>query len=107
MRVTRRAAIGGLLLLALSRPGLAAEAAVTIDNFSFTPAEITVPVGTKITWTNRDDIPHTVVDAANPKTIKSAPLDTDESYSRVFDKPGRYEYFCSLHPHMHGIVVVK
>ena len=111
MYLTRRAAFGGLLLLALAHPVWAedapSEAKVTIDNFAFTPAEITVPVGSKVTWTNRDDIPHTVVDAANPKTIKSSPLDTDDSYSRVFDKPGTYEYFCSLHPHMHGIVVVK
>ena len=107
MNMFRRAAIGGLLLLALSRPGFAADAAVTIDNFSFTPAEITVDAGTKVTWTNHDDIPHTVTDAVNPKTIKSPPLDSDEKYSRVFDKPGRYEYFCSLHPHMRGTVIVK
>ena len=63
--------------------------------------------GTKIHFTNRDDIPHTVVDAANPRTIKSPPLDTGDSYDRVFDKPGTYTYFCSLHPHMTGTVIVK
>lgn len=107
MIATRRAAVCGLLLLALARPVWADETKVTIDNFAFTPAEITIPVGGKVVWTNQDDIPHTVTDAANPKTIKSGPLDTGDSYSRVFDKPGTYEYFCSLHAHMHGIVVVK
>ena len=84
-----------------------APAKVTIDNFSFTPAEIVVPVGTRVTWTNNDDIPHTVTDAADPRATKSPPLDTNESYSRSFNKPGTYRYFCSLHPHMQGTVVVR
>ena len=88
-------------------PARAADPQVTIDNFTFTPAEITVAIGAKVTWTNRDDIPHTVTDADHPKDIKSAPLDTGDSYSRTFTAAGTYRYFCSLHPHMQGSVTVK
>ena len=63
--------------------------------------------GTKITWNNRDDIPHTVTDASNPRAFKSAALDTGDSFSQVFPAPGTYHYFCSLHPHMQGTVVVR
>ncbi|SAK48794.1 blue (type1) copper domain-containing protein [Caballeronia catudaia] len=78
---------------------------ITIDNFAFNQAAITVPAGTKVTWVNRDDMLHTVTDEG--KTFKSDPLDSGESYSHVFDKPGTYKYFCSLHPHMTGTVVVQ
>jgi plastocyanin len=81
--------------------------AITIDNFAFGPAAITVAAGTKVTWTNRDDEPHTVVSADDPKLFKSSALDTDDSFSFTFDKPGTYRYFCSIHPHMTGTVVVK
>jgi plastocyanin len=81
--------------------------AVTIDNFAFGPGAITVAPGTKVTWTNRDDEPHTVVSADNPRTFKSGALDTGENFSFTFDKPGTYRYFCSIHPHMTGTVVVK
>jgi plastocyanin len=81
------------------------EAAVTIDNFSFTPATITVPVGTTVRWTNHDDIPHTVV--SDDKTFKSKALDTDEQFTYTFTKAGTYNYFCSIHPKMTGVVVVK
>jgi plastocyanin len=80
-------------------------AEIKIDNFSFGPASLTVAPGTTVTWTNRDDIPHTVV--ADDKTFKSKPLDTDDTYAYTFDKPGTYPYFCSLHPHMTGTVVVQ
>lgn len=79
--------------------------AVRIDNFTFTPAEITVPAGTAVTWINGDDIPHTV--AATNNAFRSKVLDTDQQYSFTFAKPGTYEYFCSLHPHMQGRVIVK
>jgi len=78
---------------------------VKIDNFSFGPAELKVPVGTTVTWTNRDDIPHTAV--STDKTFKSKVLDTDEKFSFTFSKPGTYEYFCSIHPKMTGKVVVQ
>jgi len=81
------------------------EAAVKIDNFSFSPATITVPVGTTVRWINHDDIPHTVV--SDDKTFKSKALDTDEQFTYTFTKPGAYSYFCSIHPKMTAVVVVK
>src|SRR5882757_6923120 len=82
-----------------------APADVKIDNFSFGPQSITVPAGTKVTWKNRDDIPHTVVSSEG--VFKSRVLDTDETFSFTFDKPGTYPYFCSVHPKMTGTVVVQ
>jgi plastocyanin len=84
----------------------AAAAAVSIDNFAFTPAMLTVPAGTRVTWANGDDIPHTVVSALHPPLFKSPPLDSGEAFAFVFDAPGTYGYFCSLHPHMQGTIVV-
>lgn len=78
---------------------------VKIDNFSFGPADLTVPAGTTVTWTNRDDIPHTVV--STDKVFKSKVLDTDEKFSFTFSKAGTYPYFCSIHPKMTGKVVVQ
>jgi plastocyanin len=83
----------------------AAGVAVKIDNFSFAPAAVTVPVGTAVTWTNRDDIPHTVV--STDDIFKSKALDTDDKFSFVFSKPGTYSYFCSLHPKMTGQIIVQ
>jgi plastocyanin len=80
-------------------------AEVKIDNFSFGPAALTIAVGTTVTWTNRDDIPHTVV--SDDKVFKSRVLDTDEKFSFTFTKPGTYPYFCSVHPKMTGKVVVQ
>ena len=78
-----------------------------IDNFSFGPTTLTVPVGTTVTWTNRDDIPHTVVSTDDPKVFKSKVLDTDEKFSFTFTKAGTYPYFCSVHPKMTGTVIVQ
>ena len=106
--------IGLMALMLLAAPGgrgrAAAEtgpaaAAVTIDNFSFTPQVITVKAGTTVTWTNRDDIPHTVV--STDQVFKSKALDTDQAFSFTLDKPGTYQYFCSIHPHMTAKVVVE
>ncbi|MGJ4997590.1 cupredoxin domain-containing protein [Bradyrhizobium sp. HKCCYLS3077] len=77
---------------------------VTIDNFTFTPAEVKVRVGDTVTWTNHDDIPHTVVSAGK---YRSKTLDTDDSFSFTFASSGDYKYFCSLHPHMTGMVKVE
>ena len=77
---------------------------VRIDNFTFGPQAITVPVGTTVTWINGDDIPHTVV--ADDKSFRSKVLDTDDRFSFTFAKPGTFSYFCGLHPHMTGKVVV-
>ncbi len=101
------AALLGGLLAAAALPARAQDTQVTIDNFTFSPAEIRVQAGTRVTWTNRDDIPHTVTDSVNPRVFKSSPLDTGETFTFAFDKPGAYHYFCSLHPHMQGTVVVE
>jgi plastocyanin len=82
-----------------------AAAEVKIDNFSFGPATLTVAVGTTVTWTNNDDIPHTVVSTG--KVFKSKVLDTNEKFSFTFAKAGEYPYFCSIHPKMTGKVVVQ
>jgi plastocyanin len=82
----------------------AEEFKVTIDNFTFTPAELKVKVGDTVTWTNHDDIPHTVVSAGK---YRSKTMDTDDSFSFTFTNAGDYKYFCSLHPHMTGMIKVE
>jgi plastocyanin len=82
-----------------------ASADVKIDNFSFGPQTLTVSVGTTVVWTNRDDIPHTVV--STDGVFKSKVRDTDEKFSYTFTKAGTYPYFCSVHPKMTGRVVVQ
>jgi Icc protein len=77
---------------------------VVVDNFSFAPARTAVPVGTTITWTNRDDVPHNVI--STEKKFASPVLDTDQTFSHTFDAPGTYTYYCSIHPKMTGQVVV-
>jgi 3',5'-cyclic-AMP phosphodiesterase len=77
---------------------------VVVDNFSFRPGTLSVPVGSTITWSNRDDVPHTVV--STEQKFKSPVLDTDQRFSYRFDAAGTYKYFCSLHPRMTGQVVV-
>ncbi|MGA8036223.1 MAG: cupredoxin family copper-binding protein [Candidatus Acidiferrales bacterium] len=78
---------------------------VHVDNFTFGPKAVTVAPGTKVVWTNRDDIPHTVV--STDKLFKSKALDTGDSFSFEFTKPGKYAYFCSIHPEMTGEVEVN
>jgi plastocyanin len=82
----------------------AEDANVKISNFTFSPRQLTVKAGATVTWTNEDDIPHTVV---SPPKIRSQPLDTDDKFSFTFTTPGTYTYFCSLHPHMTGTIVVE
>ncbi|MET0308721.1 MAG: cupredoxin family copper-binding protein [Sphingomonas sp.] len=79
--------------------------AVTIRSFAFTPQIITVAPGTTVTWTNMDEDPHTVT--ANDKSFHSPALDTGGKFSFTFTRPGEFAYFCSLHPHMTGKVIVK
>ena len=100
-------AVAFLAAAAWSFPSRAAgvETEVKIDNFTFAPQRVTVKAGTSVTWINQDDIPHTVVSAAN--VFRSKALDTGDKYSFTFTTPGVYEYFCSLHPHMTGTVVVE
>ena len=76
-----------------------------IDNFTFAPQRITVKAGTTVTWINEDDIPHTI--ASSTKLFKSKALDTDDKFSFTFSTPGTYDYFCSLHPHMTGTILVE
>jgi plastocyanin len=83
-----------------------APTAVSIDNFTFTPQTVTVKTGTTVTWTNKDDIPHGIAWMKNAFT-RSKALDTDDSYSLTFTTPGTYAYFCYLHPHMTGTLVVE
>ncbi len=80
------------------------DANVSIDNFAFTPAVLTVKPGATVTFENHDDIPHLVV-AADGK-YRSKALDTNDKFSFTFDKPGEYAYFCGLHPKMKGKIVV-
>jgi plastocyanin len=77
---------------------------VKIDNFTFAPTQLTVKTGTTVIWTNNDDIPHTVVSAGK---FRSKALDTGDTYSFTFTSAGDYKYFCSLHPHMTGMIRVE
>jgi len=78
---------------------------VRVDNFTFRPDTLTVPVNSTVTWVNKDDLPHTI--ASNDGLFKSKALDTEDKYSYTFRKPGTYAYFCSIHPKMVGKIVVQ
>jgi plastocyanin len=97
--------IVGAMLAADSVAAQDATNVITIDNFTFTPPELTVAVGTTVKWVNHDDIPHTV--ANKDKAFRSQALDTDDSFSYTFASAGTFDYFCGLHPHMVGKVIVK
>jgi plastocyanin len=109
MNFARNIALGaiGLLVAAAiaASPVRAEDLQVKIDNFTFNPQQITVKAGTTVVWTNHDDIPHIVV--SKTMLFKSNALDTDDKFSFTFATPGSYEYFCSLHPHMTGSIVVE
>ena len=101
------AAVGSLLAASvLFARAEGSTSMVSIDNFSFGPQTLTVKAGTTVTWTNRDDIPHGIA-SSNNAFKKSGALDTDESYSFTFTALGTYQYFCYLHPHMVGSIVVE
>ena len=107
----RTAVFAGLLALGLlaplaagAEPAGTATTEVKIDNFTFAPQRVTVKAGTTVTWINEDDIPHTVVSTGH---FRSKALDTDDKFSFTFTTAGTYEYFCSLHPHMTGTIVVE
>ncbi len=103
--VALAAGIPASTLAASSPANPTSEAEIKIDNFSFSPASLTVPLGTTVRWTNRDDIPHTVV--SENKTFKSKALDTDQEFTYTFTRPGTYNYFCSIHPKMTAKIVVQ
>lgn len=86
-------------------PATQATVQVVIDNFTYDPPEVTIPAGATVTWVNRDDVPHTVT--ANDRAFNSGALDTDGQYAHSFATPGTYPYFCAVHPHMTGTVIVK
>jgi amicyanin len=98
------AALGAAVMLAAGQ-ARAADIEVKIDNFTFAPQQITVKAGDTVTWTNRDDIPHTVT--SKTTAFRSKALDTNDKFTFTFTTPGTYAYFCSLHPHMTGAVVVE
>ena len=107
-----RAAVAAMLLgplvgALLAYGAIAAQEAneVKIDNFVFNPAELTIAVGTTVKFVNHDDIPHSVVD--KNKAFRSKALDTDDSFTFTFANAGTYDYFCGLHPHMTGKIIVK
>jgi plastocyanin len=100
--VTFIAAIAASALLGF--PAVA-DTNIVIDQFRFSPERVTVKTGTTVTWTNDDDIPHTV--ASSTQLFKSKALDTADKFSFTFRTPGVYGYFCSIHPHMTGTVVVE
>lgn len=97
--------LAGTASIAANDQPSGSRADVKIDNFSFGPQTLTVSVGTTVVWTNRDDIPHTVV--STDGVFKSKVRDTDEKFSYTFTRAGTYPYFCSVHPKMTGKVVVQ
>jgi plastocyanin len=106
--MTMRKLLPVFAVLALQAHGAwAADASITIDNFTFSPPTLVTQAGTKVVWTNRDDIPHLVADADHPTEMKSPPLDTGDTFAVTFSKPGTYHYFCVLHPMMRGTIVVR
>ena len=99
-------AFAACVSLAAAAPASAAEAGIIeVKEFMFTPTTLTVSVGSQVTWVNKDDEPHTVV--SDTGVFRSGAIDTDESFSFTFDKPGTYHFTCSIHPRMVGTIVVK
>jgi amicyanin len=92
---------------ATTNPDAAATATVQIDNFNFTPKELSIKAGTTVTWVNNDDVPHTATAEGDTPLFDSKALDTDDKYSFTFTQPGTYHYYCKVHPHMRGTIVVK
>lgn len=82
----------------------ASAAEVTIDNFTFTPSQLTIKPGETVTFVNHDDIPHSVIGKGG--AFRSKTLDTDDKFSFTFATAGEISYFCGLHPHMTGTIVV-
>ena len=101
-------AAAGPISTLLGKIALAEETAgpsIKVENFTFNPAELTVKPGTTVTWTNGDDIPHSVVE--KDAKFRSKPLDTGDKFTMTFNEAGEFIYFCGFHPHMTGKVIVK
>ena len=90
-----------------SAPASQPSTMVKIENFAFLPKEVDVAVGAAVTWQNADDVPHTATCKDDPQTFDSGALDTDGKFTFTFTKPGKYPYYCKVHPHMTGVVIVK
>ncbi len=110
MTRTKFLALGAMALfvataMAVTSPAQAATVEVKIDNFVFNPQQITVKAGDTVTWINHDDIPHTVT--SKTMAFRSKAMDTDDKFSFTFATPGTFAYFCALHPHMTGTIVVE
>lgn len=110
MTRTKFLALGAMALfvaaaMAVTSPAQAATVEVKIDNFVFNPQQITVKAGDTVTWVNHDDIPHTVT--SKTMAFRSKAMDTDDKFSFTFATPGTFAYFCALHPHMTGTIVVE
>jgi plastocyanin len=108
------AAVAGTALMALAggalaqqQPVAAKSAEIVIANFKFVPQTLTVAPGTSVTWDNRDEEPHNIVNVDQPRRFRSQAIDGGEKYTFVFDQPGIYKYICAVHPHMEGTVIVK
>ena len=104
-RMLARGAMALSVAVAMAGHVYAADMEIKIDNFTYNPQQITVKAGTTVTWTNHDDIPHTVTSKTG--VFKSKALDTDNTFSFTFTAAGDYTYFCSLHPHMTGMIKVE
>ena len=78
---------------------------VVVKNFSFSPATLHIRAGTTVTWKNTDEEPHTVV--SDSGTFRSSALDEGDNFQVTFDRPGTYRFFCSVHPHMTGTIIVE
>jgi plastocyanin len=83
------------------------EVEIVIENFTFSPSDVTIAPGTKVTWVNKDEAPHTATSTSPDKKFNSGGLDTDDKFSFVFNDKGDYPYFCSLHPQMKATIKVK
>src|SRR5215472_11327207 len=99
--------IGGLPSAVVEGVNAAETREVVIDNYKFAPADLTIPVGTTVTWVNHDAEVHTVTAADSPKSFKSSGMDTDDKFSFTFTKPGSYSYICSVHPYMMAKIIVR
>jgi plastocyanin len=105
-------ALGGAAAVAqqVAAAGSPGAAEIVIQNFAFLPATLTVAPGTAVTWDNRDEEPHNIVNvppAGQQRAFRSQAVDGGDKYSFVFSQPGTYSYICSIHPHMQGTIVVK
>jgi plastocyanin len=104
-RFVGTAAVAALVPIAAARRARAAESMVTIDNFTFSPTPLTIPLGATVTWMNEDDIPHSIY--CQSLNLRSHSMDTKESFAHRFDQPGTFDYVCGIHPHMRGRLIVQ